>query len=245
MFLNKRHPRYLSLLYREKIIEGYLKGIVAIAGLIAHGRGETFDYLLGEKTHEETLDAIRAAAALLLTAKKPVISVNGNFAILSGREIVELSKELNAKIEINLFYRSEERIRRIREYLINLGAKNVLGDENIVEIEGIKSERRKVCRDGIYSADVVLVAIEDGDRTEELIRMNKKVIAIDLNPLSRTARYATITIVDNVVRAMPLLIKYVKELKKYDKKYLEKILAKYDNQRYLKVMEEKIRHGIV
>ncbi len=245
MILDKRHPRYLSLLYREKIIEGYLKGIVAIAGLIAHGRGETFDYLLGEKTHNETLEAIKAAAALLLLARNPVISVNGNFAILSGREIVELSRLLNAKIEVNLFYRSEDRIKKIKEYLINLGAKEVLGDKDLVEIEGIRSERRKVSKYGIYSADVVLVAIEDGDRTEELIKMGKKVIAIDLNPLSRTARYATITIVDNVVRAMPLLVNFVKKFRGESRRNLEEIVKRFDNKYYLKVMEEKIRHGII
>ena len=44
----KDHPRYQSLFTREKIIERMHKRIVAEAGLIAHGRGEAFDYLLGE-----------------------------------------------------------------------------------------------------------------------------------------------------------------------------------------------------
>lgn len=50
---------------------------------------------------------------------------------------------------------------------------------------------------------MVLVPLEDGDRTEALRRMGKTVIAIDLNPLSRTSRAANITIVDNVIRAVP------------------------------------------
>jgi 4-phosphopantoate--beta-alanine ligase len=55
----------------------------------------------------------------------------------------------------------------------------------------------------MYSADVILVPLEDGDRCEALVGMGKTVIAIDLNPLSRTARKATLTIVDELTRALP------------------------------------------
>ena len=66
------------------------------------------------------------------------------------------------------------------------------------------SHDRAWCRrEGIYSADVVLVPLEDGDRCEALVNMGKTVIAIDLNPLSRTARSATLTIVDELTRALP------------------------------------------
>ena len=44
------HPRYHSLLMRHLITESGKKSIVAESGLIAHGRGEAFDYLLGEET---------------------------------------------------------------------------------------------------------------------------------------------------------------------------------------------------
>ena len=45
--------------------------------------------------------------------------------------------------------------------------------------------------------------------------MNKTVITIDLNPLSRTSRAANITIVDNVVRAMPSLVEAASKLKRF------------------------------
>ena len=45
---HKDHPRYKSLLAREKLVEA--SDVVAKQGLIAHGRGEAFDYLLGEQT---------------------------------------------------------------------------------------------------------------------------------------------------------------------------------------------------
>ncbi|MGM0591520.1 MAG: phosphopantothenate/pantothenate synthetase, partial [Halobacteriota archaeon] len=44
------HPRYQSLLTRHQIEEGVQRGITSKQGLIAEGRGEAFDYLLGERT---------------------------------------------------------------------------------------------------------------------------------------------------------------------------------------------------
>ena len=35
----KSHPRAKSLLIREKLVEGFDKGLVAKEGLLAHGRG--------------------------------------------------------------------------------------------------------------------------------------------------------------------------------------------------------------
>ena len=103
------HPRATSLLIREKIVHGFDDGLVAKEGLIAHGRGETFDYLLGEKTSKNAKKAIKAAALALILAKSPVISVNGNIAALCAREIVQLSKTVNAKIEVNLFYSDKKK----------------------------------------------------------------------------------------------------------------------------------------
>jgi hypothetical protein len=104
--------------------------------LLAHGRGEALDYLLGEETTPVARKAIRAATALLLTSERPVISVNGNAAALVGEELVRLSRTLGAPLEVNLFYRSVERVRRIRDHLLSLGANEVLAPEDdVAEIE--------------------------------------------------------------------------------------------------------------
>ncbi|MDT7879129.1 MAG: phosphopantothenate/pantothenate synthetase family protein [Candidatus Caldarchaeales archaeon] len=104
--------------------------------MLAHGRGEALDYLLGEETTPVARKAIRAATALLLTSERPVISVNGNAAALVGEELVRLSRTLGAPLEVNLFYRSVERVRRIRDHLLSLGANEVLAPEDdVAEIE--------------------------------------------------------------------------------------------------------------
>ncbi len=239
--LSPKHPRYHSLLIREKIVDGFRKGLVVPEGLIAHGRGECFDYLIGEATIPPALKAIRAAAAALITAKHPVISVNGNAAALVPKEIVELAKLVNAKLEVNLFHRTRERQILIAETLRSYGAKEVLGvDDELIAIPEVFSERRMVSARGIYLADVVLVPLEDGDRTEALRRLGKTVIAVDLNPLSRTSRAASISIVDNIVRAMPKLINEVKDLRSnYSLEKIREILASYNNE---EVLKESIRY---
>ncbi|MBC7112274.1 MAG: phosphopantothenate/pantothenate synthetase, partial [Methanothermobacter sp.] len=166
--ISRDHPRYHSLIQREMITEAWRKGILADSGMIAHGRGEAFDYLLGERTTEPAARAIRAAAAALLLAENPVISVNGNTAALVPGAVVELAGAIGGKIEINLFHRTEKRVRLIEEVLRENGAREVLGTDKLLHIDGIKSPRATASPDGIYSADVVLVPLEDGDRTEIL-----------------------------------------------------------------------------
>lgn len=231
----KSHPRYLSLLIREKLEHGLEDGIVTKTGMIAHGRGEAFDYILGEKTIELAKNAERAAAALLLLAKKPVFSVNGNACALAAREIVELCKAAKCGIEVNLFYRTEERVKKIADRLRESGAKNVMGEKTNRQIPGLEHARGLSADNGTYGADVVFLAIEDGDRTEALKRTGKKVIVIDLNPLSRTALAGDITIVDNIVRAIPNVEKFVKDFKrrKIPLEELRRIAKDFDNKRNL------------
>jgi 4-phosphopantoate--beta-alanine ligase len=231
----KSHPRAKSLLIREKLVAGFDNGLVAKEGLLAQGRGEAFDYLLGEKTGKAAKSAIRAAASQILLAKLSVISVNGNVAALCPKEIVKLAKQTNSKIEVNLFYSNQKRKNNIVKILKKNGAKEVLGTNPATKatLSGIDSARRIVDKNGIFSADVVVVPLEDGDRTLALRKAGKIVITFDLNPLSRTSQTANITIVDNITRSMDLLIEDCKKLSKKNKKTLEKILTNFNNKKNL------------
>lgn len=231
----KSHPRAKSLQIRERLVDGFECGLVAVEGLLAEGRGEAFDYLLGEKTGRTAKKAINAAAAQLLLAEKPVISVNGNTAALCAKEVARLGRLVGAKIEVNLFYASEKRKQNIVRALKKNGVRQVLGtnSRNSERLLGIDSARRIVDRDGIFSADVVVVPLEDGDRTAALEKAGKKVIAFDLNPMSRTALTADITIVDNVTRAIPLLTESCKKLSGKNAKSLERMIRNFDNGKNL------------
>jgi 4-phosphopantoate--beta-alanine ligase len=239
------HPRAESLRIREMLVEGLRDGLVVEEGLIAHGRGETFDYLLGEQTTPSATTAIKAAAAMLLTSSHPIISVNGNFAALCGKEIIELSRACGALIEVNLFYHSANRERAIKCHLERLGATDVLGTgkDRAATIPHLNGERKHVDPRGIAIADTVFVPLEDGDRTEALKKMEKKVIAVDLNPLSRTSVHATICIVDNVVRVVPILIQMLLELKSENRESLINIIGKFDNIMNLNESSRLIRRG--
>ncbi len=200
------HPRYLSLLTRERIVAGVARGVTSLHGLIAHGRGEAFDYLLGERTHPFAEGAIAAAAAALRAARHPVISVNGNACALAATELVALANTCGAALEVNIFHTSPAREQAIRDMLRECGAPRVLLPSQTHAIEHIDHNRKWVHPEGIFIADVVCVPLEDGDRCQALVDNGKVVITIDLNPLSRTARTAHITIVDNLTRCLPLLV---------------------------------------
>jgi 4-phosphopantoate--beta-alanine ligase len=209
------------------------QGVVHETGLIAHGRGEAFDYLLGETTIPEADAAAKVAAAALLCAKNPVISVNGNVAALAAKECIELANRIPAKLEVNLFHRTKKRVKRVASLLRKNGAKTVYGVNPTSKIPGLAHDRALCDKQGIFSADVVLVPLEDGDRCEALRTMGKTVIAIDLNPISRTAQAASITIVDNVTRAVPRIDHWVQQLKDARKPDREKLIRTWDNKKNL------------
>ena len=237
------HPRYVSLKMRDDIATGVERGVTSTHGLIAHGRGEAFDYMIGEKTQTFAVTAIRSAAAMLLRASHPVISVNGNAAALVPAELVSLSVSCNAPLEVNIFHASKDRERAIERQLRDSGAQSVLLPSADATLDHIESNRKFVNPDGIASADVVFVPLEDGDRCDALRKMDKEVITVDLNPMSRTARRATVTIVDNVVRAMPLLLEAVADLRLQASSDLGQLIAGYDNNAVLDQAVQRLRKG--
>jgi 4-phosphopantoate---beta-alanine ligase len=243
--ISPTHPRAKSLIIREKLVEGFRNGIVVPEGLIAHGRGEAFDYLLGEKTTKYAYMAEKVAICLLLLSKNSVISVNGNTAALCARELVNLSNITKSKIEVNLFHKSAVRSKTIARILKKEKAKEVLGLDAKLRstIKEISSNRKYVDKNGIINSDTVFVALEDGDRTESLVKIGKKVISIDLNPLSRTAIASNVTIVDNIVRAIPNMISISKELVNSDRSYLLQQIKNFDNIQNMYESLKMIRKG--
>ncbi|MHA2290028.1 MAG: phosphopantothenate/pantothenate synthetase [Promethearchaeota archaeon] len=232
----KDHPRYTSLTVRDAIINGMHQKVVAEAGLIAHGRGEAFDYLLGEKTPDFAFKQEEYAVLSILLAENPVISVNGNVAALCPEDTVNLSKILNAPLEINLFYRSPEREQAIKQVLIDAGAEQILGldleyQETISEISHL---RRIVDSRGIAVSDCVFVPLEDGDRTQALRRINKSVVTVDLNPLSRTSLTANVSITNNIIRAIPEMIIIAEDFALLSKDQLIEKMNEYNNEKLLK-----------
>ena len=236
------HPRGESLRIRELLVEGVRLGITSQHGLIAHGRGEAYDYLIGERTRDFAEAAIKASVAALLTAEHPIISVNGNSAALVPGDLVRLSQVTGAPLEVNIFHHSQDRILAIEEHLKGFGSGDVLKPSPDAVIPGLKSGRRYVNPDGIARADVVFVPLEDGDRCGALRAAGKTVIAVDLNPLSRTSRDASITIVDNVVRAVPHMVAVAEEIKCGDhSQTLQNFTSDYDHTSALRAAEQAIR----
>ncbi|MBI2617568.1 phosphopantothenate/pantothenate synthetase [Candidatus Gottesmanbacteria bacterium] len=232
MKIDKNHPRFLALSVRERLVDGVKKGITSHAGLIAHGRGEAFDYLLGEKTHGFAKESITAAACYLLLAKNPILSINGNAAALCAEEFVKIAKFLDCKIEVNLFHYTKTREKCLEACLSNLDPSVILSSKGRKTriLPNVASPRKIILRDGIGRSDTVFVPLEDGDRCGALVSLGKKVITIDLNPLSRSSQTATVTIVDNITRAMPKLLSELRRLQKFKPYQKKEIVRDFDNK---------------
>ena len=227
------HPRYQSLLLRHRLEEAEKLGMLAGSAMIAHGRGEAYDYLLGEQTipsaHEATLHSLKA----LSNAERPVISLNGNAVALAGEQLLVLAQQLNCPVEINIFYRTPERMSALLGRLESIKNERsidveILGAEPNARIPGLKGPRAKCTKEGIIDSDTILVPLEDGDRCEALVAMGKTVIVIDLNPLSRSAKMGTITIVDELTRVVENM------LSQFDSIKMSKTSNTYDNDETLR-----------
>ena len=207
------HPRYRSLLMRHRLEVAAAKGMLADSALIAHGRGEAYDYLIGEQTIPSADFATKVALRCLKEAQHPVLSLNGNVVALAGDEMLHLAHLLDCPVEVNIFYRTPERMAAL---LSDLDERNkrlglnveILGADPDAEIPGLKGPRAKCESKGILQSDVLLVPLEDGDRCQALVAMGKTVIVVDLNPLSRSSQTGTITIVNEVTRCLTEMIDY-------------------------------------
>ena len=97
----------------------------------------------------------------------------------------------------------------------------------------------------MFSADLILVPLEDGDRCGALVGMGKTVIAIDLNPLSRTARTSTLTIVDELTRALPNITRACRELSAGER---GRLISALDNNYLLseaiREMTQRLAHAL-
>jgi 4-phosphopantoate--beta-alanine ligase len=237
------HPRHDSLVTRDRVVDGVDRGITSRAGLVAQGRGEAFDYLLGERTVESAARAERAAAALMLRADHPVVSVNGNVAALVPEAVGELARATGADVEVNLFHRTDERVARIAAHLRDHGVTEVKGLAGDATIPGLDHDRARVDADGIAAADVVVVPLEDGDRAAALAEMGKREVVVDLNPLSRSAAAAAVPVVDNVVRAVPAMTAHARSLADRSDADLRGIVERFDADAARAHAERVIRSG--
>lgn len=241
------HPRASSLRLRQRLVEGLHNGIVTESGLIAHGRGEALDYLLGEQTHPFASQAIAAASAMISLARFPVVTVNGNVAALSAPQLARLAEHHpQIGFEVNLFHYTPERAQRIVAMFRHLGLRRIIefGDSaDPVPLPGTDSLRRFMHPEGVARADVVLVALEDGDRCGALVSSGRHVIAIDLNPLSRTAQLAKVSVIDELTRVVDALDGQLVDDRNVPPGALAERLAAYDNRAVLQAAVQAVRSG--
>jgi len=167
-----------------------------------------------------------------------VLSLNGNAVALAGDALLKLAEHLQCPVEINIFYRTPERMEALLGRLeaikreLDLDVK-LLGAQPNARIPGLEGPRANCTQEGIIEADVIMVPLEDGDRCEALVAMGKTVIVIDLNPLSRSAKMGSITIVDELTRVAQNMLEHVQNDEVHDS------TIDYDND---DVLADALRH---
>ncbi|MBC8437932.1 MAG: DUF137 domain-containing protein, partial [Euryarchaeota archaeon] len=124
----RSHPRYNSLIGRKLLTEAAKEGLLADSALIAHGRGEAYDYLLGEQTCESAERAIKQAAFLMKNAENCVISLNGNAVALAAADLIRCAAVIGCPVEINIYYRTPERMAALLSRLENVRNEVASGD---------------------------------------------------------------------------------------------------------------------
>ena len=103
---------------RHRLERAAKRGMLADSAMIAHGRGEAFDYMLGEQTTPNAMEATKHAWLHLNTAKRPVLCVNGNVTALACDEMLQqLAQILKCPVEINIFYRTPERMEALLAFI--------------------------------------------------------------------------------------------------------------------------------
>ena len=166
------HPRYASLLMRHRLEVAAKRGMLADSAMIAHGRGEAFDYLLGEQTTPNAREATAHALNHLESAQRPVLSMNGNVTALACDEMLQLANHLNCPVEVNIFYRTPERMEALLTFIEErkraLGVQvPVLGGAPNAAIPGLKGPRAQCHKEGILESDVILCLLYTSDAADE------------------------------------------------------------------------------
>ena len=156
---------------------------------------------------------------------------------------MKLASLLDCPIEVNIFYRTPERMSVLLNHLEEVKQKfglnvEILGASPDARIPGLEGPRAKCCHNGIFLSDVILVPLEDGDRCEALVAMGKTVIVVDLNPLSRSAKMGSITIVDEITRVGKNLVSMFEDQE-------EVLQLPFDNDNNLRLTLKHINQSLV
>jgi len=251
----KTHPRYHSLMLRERLAFGLDNGLTSKKGLIAHGRGEAFYYMLGEKTHDFARESIDVSLAMLVEAERPIISVNGNTTALASDEIIDFAYALikagkDCAIEVNIFTFTKERADKICKFFTDkISEKGYKIDvlisrtEGALELPDIEHNRRFMHPDGLGRADVALVMLEDGDRCEALANSGRKVISVDLNPMSRSATKAHVNICDELTRCLVVMTNRLAEVSSLTSAERQKLISDFDSEKAIKRSLKALRES--
>jgi 4-phosphopantoate--beta-alanine ligase len=93
--------------------------------------------------------------------------------------------------------------------------------------------------------DIVVVPLEVGDRVTALNAIGRTEIVIDLTPASRSSRTVDVLIIDNLIRAVPNVTTYARDLADTSSEKLCEIVEVFDAEETLAAAETAIWEGLL
>jgi|GEM_PF-1340059 len=192
-------------------------------------------------------DLVKADVSVITPNPKTSGGARWNYLAAWGyvlkTELGDLARACGAPLEVNLFHRSDRRMDLVCDFVEGETGLKVLGRDQDAVLEGIASDRARCTREGLLSADVVLIPLEDGDRAQAMVKAGKRVISIDLNPLSRTSLAAEVAVVDEITRAVPGITAWCSRFRTRPEE-ARGVLAAFDNHENLGSLLQRICRGL-
>jgi len=238
----KDHPRYKSLVTREHLAECARTGIVSLEGLTSHGRGEAFDYLLGEKTSESALLAGKDCGGPAPHRKTPgALRERQHRGACGTRNRASPEGKRGAR-------RGQPLPPDTRTGTADRDGSSAMPVRTVFSGRSRSASSRSPTTGPFCRREGCLLPMSCLSRSKTAtaarcsVGMGKKVIAIDLNPLSRTAKTATLTVVDEVTRALPEIAQACTALS--DGK-CRSLVAVMDNRVFLQEAKEEMARRLL
>lgn len=238
------HPRYRSIIVREKLVRAYNDNLLKDEDLIDFGKEEAVDYFLGEKTTKIAYISYIIAIRDMFFAKKPALILDNISFILAGETLRKSTKDT-----FIMHSSTEGCNNNIENTHPFWGGKLLIGvnkksfNEKLLRRLDIPYFEYSNTEDILDKGIDVLYYHKIERQFKELDNVKK--IYFGLNLFSDCYYWSDLIILDNINRFFTNIEKLYFRLIKKDKERFNKLVERYSNidflKEYIKEMIANIR----
>lgn len=237
------HPRYRSIIVREKLVNAYNNNILNDEDLIDFGKEEAVDYFLGEKTTKMAYISYIISIMDMFLAKKPALILD-NISFILAEDTIRKSVKDAFFVYPSIDGR-EDRADNIHPFfgdrlLIVINEKSF--NEILLKRIGLPYFKYSSTED-IDDLGIDLLFYHKMDNRQLDGLKNVKKVYFGLNLFSNCYYCSDLVILDNINRFFTNIERLYFKLIKNDKERLNKLVVKFGNVDFLKeYVKEMIAH---